>query len=182
MTFLPQGLTIRVATPSDLSQIAGIYAHHVRHGTASFEAEAPSLQEMTRRHAVLMEGGMPWLVLEQEGMVLGYSYAGPYRPRPAYRDTVENSVYIRAGFEGRGHGRALLGALIDACTALGLRQMVAVVGDSGNTPSIALHRSMGFRDVGVLHAVGFKHGRWLDCVLLQRSLGPGSSAPPVPRG
>ena len=164
-----------------MTAVAAIYRHHVLTGTASFETEAPDLTEMLRRRADLLGRGMPHLVLEQDGSVRGYAYAGPYRPRAAYRDTVENSVYLAADAIGLGFGRRLLAALIDDCTARGLRQMVAVVGDSANLPSIRLHERLGFRTVGTLVAVGFKHGRWLDTVLLQRALGPGDGTPPVAR-
>ncbi|MDJ0387637.1 GNAT family N-acetyltransferase [Roseomonas sp. E05] len=174
-------LLLRPATAEDIPAITAIYAHHVRHGCASFEIEPPDMAEMRRRQDALLAQDMPYLVLEQDGVVLGYAYAGPYRPRPAYRDTVENSIYVRADQAGRGHGRRLLAALIEACEARGLRQMVAVVGDSANAASIGLHRALGFREVGVLRAVGWKHGQWLDSVLLQRALGPGESTPPVPR-
>ncbi|HWL79337.1 MAG TPA: GNAT family N-acetyltransferase [Roseomonas sp.] len=172
---------IRPATAEDIPAITAIYAHHVRHGRASFEIEPPDEAEIRRRQEALLAQDMPYLVLEQDGTVLGYAYAGPYRPRPAYRDTVENSIYVRADQAGHGFGQRLLAALIEACEGRGLRQMVAVVGDSGNTASIGLHRAMGFREVGVLRAVGWKHGQWLDIVLLQRALGPGETEPPVTR-
>ncbi|MXP64846.1 N-acetyltransferase family protein [Roseomonas sp. M0104] len=172
---------IRSATAEDIPAITAIYAHHVRHGRASFEIEPPDEAEMRRRQAALLAQDMPYLVLERGGAVLGYAYAGSYRPRPAYRDTVENSIYVRADQAGRGFGRRLLTALIEACEARGLRQMVAVVGDSANAASIRLHLAMGFREVGVLRAVGWKHGRWLDSVLLQRALGPGEATPPDAR-
>jgi phosphinothricin acetyltransferase len=161
-----------------MDAIAAIYGHHVRHGTASFETEPPDVAELRRRRAAMIEAGFPYLVVEEAGIVQGYAYAGPYRPRAAYRDTVENSVYLRPEAAGRGLGGLLLGALIEACGAMGLRQMVAVVGDSANQASIRLHERLGFRRVGVFQAVGYKHGRWLDTVLLQRSLGPGDGAPP----
>jgi phosphinothricin acetyltransferase len=174
-------MIIRPSLETDLAAITGIYRHHVLHGTASFETEAPDEAEMARRRADLTGHGMPHLVLEADGAVRGYAYAGPYRPRAAYRDTVENSVYLAPDAIGLGYGRALLAALIEACTALGLRQMVAVVGDSDNLPSIRLHERLGFRRVGTLQAVGFKHGRWLDTVLLQRALGDGDSSLPQAR-
>lgn len=170
--------TIRPATEDDMAAVAAIYARHVRDGTASFELDPPSVAEMCRRHAELAGRGCPYLVVEAGGEVLGYAYAGPYRPRPAYRDTVENSVYLRPEAAGRGLGTRLLEALIAACAARGFRQMVAVVGDSGNIASIRVHERLGFRPVGVLRSVGFKHGRWLDTVLLQRALGAGDAAPP----
>lgn len=172
---------IRPCRAADIEQIAAIYAHHVRHGDASFEIEPPSVEEMRRRRAAIVEKGFPYLVADEAGTVRGYAYAGPYRPRAAYRDTVENSVYLHPDSIGRGIGAMLLGALIAECEALGLRQMVAVIGDSANAASIRLHERLGFRLVGMLRAVGFKHGRWLDSVLLQRTLGAGDAAPPVPR-
>lgn len=173
--------TIRPSRDDDMGVLTDIYRHHVLHGTASFETEAPDRTEMARRRADLVGRGMPHLVLEQDGRVRGYAYAGPYRPRAAYRDTVENSVYLAPDAIGLGFGRLLLEALIAACTQLGLRQMVAVVGDSANLPSIRLHERLGFRRVGTLRAVGFKHGRWLDTVLLQRALGTGDETPPDAR-
>ena len=174
----PPDAIIRPATGNDIAAIAAIYARHVRDGTASFELEPPSEEEMRRRHAELRARGYPYLVAETGGEVLGYAYAGPYRPRLAYRDTVENSVYLRPEAAGHGLGTRLLDALIAACAARGFRQMVAVVGDSANLASIRLHERLGFRPVGVLRSVGYKHGRWLDTVLLQRALGTGDAAPP----
>jgi phosphinothricin acetyltransferase len=174
-------IMIRPSRDADLEAIAAIYGHHVQHGTASFETEPPPVEEMRRRRAELLSRGFPYLVAEADGAVLGYAYAGPYRPRAAYRDTAENSVYVRPETIGQGIGTALLRTLIVECEALGLRQMVAVVGDSGNTASIRLHERCGFRLVGVLEAVGYKHGQWLDSVLLQRTLGPGKDTPPQHR-
>ena len=182
-------ITIRDARPDDLPRVQEIYAHHVRHGLASFEEAPPDLAEMTRRFEATRARGLPYLAAEpapQEGgaeramapEILGYAYAGPYRPRPAYRFSVENSVYVAPGLERRGVGRALLEALIARCTALGLRQMIAVVGDSGHLPSIAFHESLGFTQIGTLRAVGFKFGRWVDSVILQRALGGGGETPP----
>jgi L-amino acid N-acyltransferase YncA len=171
--------TIRPATDADIPAIAAIYAHHVRHGRASFETEPPDEAEIRRRHTANTGAGYPYLVAEREGVVVGYAYGSAYRPRAAYRDTVENSVYLRPDEAGRGTATALLAALIEACAERGFRQMIAVVGDSANTPSITLHERHGFRLVGTLHSVGFKHGRWLDTVLLQRELGPGDTTPPT---
>jgi phosphinothricin acetyltransferase len=148
------------------------------HGTASFELEPPDLDEMQLRWRAIVSAGLPYLVAQVSGCVAGYAYAGPYRPRAAYRDTVEDSIYLRPDMSGCGYGRKLLAALIEACEALGLRQMVGVVGDSATVASIRLHEALGFRLVGVLRDVGYKHGRWLDSVLLQRALGAGSSMPP----
>ena len=169
---------IRPCLPSDMPAITAIYGHHVRFGFASFETEPPGLAEMTRRREDVLGKGLPYLVAEQDGVVLGYAYAGTYRPRAAYRDTVENSIYIRDDAVGQGVGRALLPALVAECEARDVRQMIAVIGDSGNQASIRLHASCGFRMVGVLEAVGFKLGRWLDSVLMQKRLGRGADAPP----
>lgn len=170
--------TIRPATPADLPAIRTIYAHHVVHGLASFEEVPPDVDEMRGRFTTLTEAGYPYLVAEADGRVLGYSYCGPYRPRPAYRYSVENSVYLAPEAARRGIGRLLLAALIERATALGKRQMVAVIGDSANHASIGLHTALGFRMVGKIEGAGFKHGRWVDSVLMQRPLGPGLSSPP----
>ena len=172
-------LLIRPAAAADVAAIAGIYAHAVRFGTASFELEPPDEAEMARRHRAIVEAGYPYLVAQADGAVLGYAYAGPYRARPAYRWSVENSVYVAAEALRRGIGRALLDALIAEAERRDFRQMIAVIGDSAQTPSIALHRAAGFRLIGTLEAVGFKHGRWLDTVLMQRPLGPGATADPA---
>ncbi len=180
------GIAVRPARAADLPHIREIYNHHVLHGLASFEEIPPDLAEMTRRFEATLARGLPYLTAEaalRESAateVVGYAYAGPYRPRPAYRFTVENSVYVAPGLEGRGVGRSLLEELIARCTALGLRQMIAVVGDSGHLPSIAFHESFGFTKIGTLSAVGFKFGRWVDSVILQRALGSGEETPPDP--
>ena len=174
----PLAVTIRPCRETDMPAVAAIYAHHVLHGTASFETEPPTLAEMCRRRADILSRNLPYLIAETTGSVVGYAYAGTYRPRAAYRDTVENSVYLRHDMVGRGIGGHLLGALVRECEARDLRQMVAIVGDSGNLASIRLHERCGFRLVGILRDVGFKHGRWLDSVLLQRSLGKGNETPP----
>ena len=171
--------SIRTAALSDIAAIAAIYGHHVQHGVASFETEPPSLTEMARRQASLVEQGYPYLVAVREGAVIGYAYASSYRPRLAYRNTVEDSVYLRPDATGAGVGSRLLAALIEACEARGFRQMVAIIGDSANLPSIRLHERHGFRLIGTLASVGYKHGRWLDTVLMQRNLGPGDGAPPA---
>ena len=163
-------IVIRAAEPADIAAITRIYAHAVRFGTASFEIEPPDEAEMARRQRALIDGGFPYLVAEGDGAVLGYAYAGPYRTRPAYRFSVENSVYVAPEAHRRGVGRALLERLVAAAQARGFRQMIAVIGDSDQAPSIALHRAAGFRLVGTIAAVGFKHGRWLDSVLMQREL------------
>lgn len=171
-------VVIRPVTPEDVLGIAAIYAHAVVHGTASFETEPPDNAEMELRRARLVAGGFPYLVAETEGSIMGYAYAGPYRPRVAYRHTVEDSVYVHPGAHGRGIGRRLLAELILQAEACGFRQMIAVIGDSAQAPSIALHRSLGFVPIGTLASVGFKHGRWLDSVLMQRALGEGDRTLP----
>lgn len=155
-----------------------IYAHAVRHGTASFELEPPDVAEMTRRWQAVRAVGGPWLVAEAAGEVLGYCYAGPHRPRPAYRFALEDSVYVAPEAAGQGVGAALLGAAIAEAEAAGFRQMLAVIGDSGNAASRRLHARLGFTDAGHFRSVGFKHGRWLDVVLMQRALGPGDATDP----
>ncbi|HMA15733.1 MAG: N-acetyltransferase family protein [Bacteroidota bacterium] len=175
------GLTIRPAKAEDVPAIQAIYAHHVLHGIASFEEEPPDQAEMARRLAEVRGRGLPYLVAEDSpgsGAILGYAYAGPYRARPAYRFSLEDSVYVVPGKGGRGIGSALLGALIERCAALGYRQMIAVIGDSANEGSIRLHARHGFRTIGILASVGFKHGRWVDSVFMQRPLGPGDETLP----
>jgi len=169
---------VRPSRDEDLPQIQAIYAHHVLHGLGSFEEVPPDVAELGRRRGDVLGRGLPYLVAEIDGRIVGYAYAGAYRPRPAYRHTVENSVYVAHGQAGRGIGRALLSELIRLCTAAGARQMVAVIGDSGNVGSIALHAAHGFAYSGLLRAVGFKHGRWVDSVLMQRPLGPGDCTLP----
>ena len=171
-------LILRDARDHDLPAVQAIYAHHVIHGTASFELDPPPLSEMLRRRADILGNGLPYLVAERAGEVVGYGYATLYRPRPAYRFTVEDSVYVRDGMGGLGIGQALLNMLIERCEADGRRQMIAIIGNSENTASIRLHQRLGFRQVGVFESVGFKHGRWLDTVLMQRELGDGSGSLP----
>ena len=173
-------LMIRPVTSDDIPAILAIYAQQVLHGTASWELEPPDEPEMHRRMAAITGAGYPYLAAELDGALAGYSYAGPYRPRAGYRYVVEDSIYVAPHLQGRGIARALLAALIAECERRAFRQMVAVIGDSANIASIALHRSLGFAHVGTLTAIGYKHGRWLDSVLMQRALGPGASAPPSP--
>ena len=173
------GLLVRDTADADMPAIQAIYARHVLHGLASFEEAPPTTEDLRSRRDRVVRLGLPYLTAEWDGRVVGYGYAAGYRPRPAYRDTVEDSLYVADGMHGRGVGRALLAALIARCEGGPWRQMVAVIGDSGNAGSIALHRRLGFREVGTLHAVGFKLGRWVDTVLMQRPLGPGQEAPPV---
>ncbi|MEW6121218.1 MAG: N-acetyltransferase family protein [Pseudomonadota bacterium] len=161
-----------------MPQVTAIYAHHVLHGLASFEEVPPTLEEMRERRLALARLGFPFLVARRADRVVGYAYAAGYRPRPAYRYTVEDSVYVAPGHGGRGIGLPLLAALVARCEAGPWRQMVAVIGDSGNAGSLALHRRAGFRPVGTLTGVGFKLGRWVDSVLMQRTLGAGAADPP----
>lgn len=173
-------VVVRDARAADMPAIHAIYAHHVLHGMASFEEVPPTLDELSARRASVVEQRLPYLAAEIDGTVVGYSYASAYRPRPAYRHSIEDSVYLAPDCAGRGIGGLLLGALIARCEAGPWRQMIAVIGDSGNGASIALHRRFGFRLVGTLQAVGFKRGRWVDTVLMQRELGEGGRSPPVP--
>lgn len=169
---------VRPAGDADLPAVQAIYAHHVLRGVATFEEMPPDTAELHRRWAAVTGHGLPWLVAERAEEVVGYAYATPYRPRAAYRFTVEDSVYLAPAHAGRGLGRALLGGVIAACAAGPWRQMVAVIGDSGNAASIGLHARLGFRRAGLLSAVGFKHGRWVDTVLMQRALGEGDGSAP----
>jgi phosphinothricin acetyltransferase len=169
---------IRSALTDDMPAITAIYAVHIREGLASFELTPPSANEMAKRFAAIQQAGLPYLVAELDGRVAGYCYASYYRPRSAYRNTVENSVYIAPWAQRRGVGKALLDEIIRACEAIGKRQMIAVIGDTDNLASIALHKAAGFHHVGTLRDVGFKHGRWVDSVIMQRSLGPGAQMLP----
>jgi len=171
-------ISIRPAEPRDVAAITRIYDHAVRHGTASFELAPPDEAEMARRQNELFAGGFPCIVAEQAAAVVGYAYAGPYRARPAYRWTVEDSIYVDPALHGRGIGRALLERLIAEAERSGFRQMLAVIGDSANAGSIELHRALGFRMVGTFDNVGFKFGRWLDSVLMQRPLGKDAQTVP----
>lgn len=177
----PAAIAVRQSRDADVPTFQAIYAHHVLHGTASFETDPPALPEMHRRRAAVLDKGFPYLAAEYDGVLAGYAYAGTYRPRAAYGDTVENSIYLDPEMTGRGIGLPLLQALIAACEQRDLRQMIAVIGDSAHIASIRLHERCGFRPVGVLRDVGWKHGRWLDSVLLQRALGRGNSVPPSVR-
>ncbi|TPQ27788.1 GNAT family N-acetyltransferase [Bradyrhizobium guangdongense] len=170
---------IRPTTEADLPAITAIYEHAVRHGTATFELEPPDLTEMTRRYRALMDGGYPYFVAHLDGRVAGYAYAGAYRPRPAYRFTVENSIYLDPSFHRRGIGLILLQKLLVACEARGFRQMIAVIGDSANAGSIGVHTRCGFKMIGTHPNVGLKFGRWLDTVMMQRELGEGGSTVPT---
>jgi L-amino acid N-acyltransferase YncA len=174
---------IRPSRDDDAAAIAAIYGYHVMHGLASFEEVPPAVEEIARRRAEIVARGLPYLVAERAngtdgGKVIGYCYASRFRPRAAYRFTLEDSIYIDAAEVGRGIGRALLEPLLARSTELGYRQMVAVIGGRETVPSIRLHEALGFTHVGVLPAVGFKFGRWIDIVLMQRALGPGAATPP----
>ena len=173
-----QDTVVRSCEEADIVQIHEIYAHSVRTGFASFEVDPPTIDEMLERREALIAGGFPYLVAVIEGRVVGYAHVGPYRLRPAYRHTVECSVYVSHRYHGVGIGASLLEALIRDAEGKGFRQMVAVIGDSRNLPSIRLHHRFGFTLLGTLRSVGWKRGRWLDTVMMQRSLGPGNSEPP----
>ena len=169
-------LTLRPSTEADLPAIQAIYAQAVEHGTGTFETEVPSVEEMGRRRAEVLGRNLPWLVAERGGEVLGYAYANYFRPRLAYRFCVEDSIYLAPAAQGQGVGRLLLAELIGRCEAAGARQMLAVIGDADNAGSIGVHTALGFQQTGVLKSAGWKFGRWLDVVLMQRTLGLGDSA------
>lgn len=171
-------VVVRDAAAGDVPRIAAIYAHHVRTGLATFEVVPPDDAEMARRRASVLGWALPYFVAEDGGGILGYAYAAPYRTRAGYRYSVEDSIYVDPDAVGRGVGRRLLERLMEACAACGCRQMVAVIGDTGNTASIGLHAACGFERVGMLPSVGFKFGRWVDSVLMQRGLADGDRAPP----
>ena len=173
----PVANELRAARERDFETITAIYAHHVRTGTATFEIEPPDAAEMQRRWREITARSLPYLVAIAHAQIVGYAYAGPYRPRPAYRFTVEDSIYIEENARGRGIGRALLERLIEDSERAGARQMIAVIGDAGNTASIRVHAALGFTHIGMLKSVGNKFSRWLDVVLMQRALGPGDGAP-----
>lgn len=172
-------LRVRPSENRDVEAIQAIYAHHVLTGVGSFELEPPTVADMRRRRSEVLKCGLPYLVVEQDGALAGYAYASRFRPRPAYRWTAEVSVYVDASRSRRGIGRALLGELLGACETQGIRQVLAMIGDSANAPSIGLHESLGFHRAGVFHSIGFKHGRWLDVVQMQRALGEGDVRPPA---
>jgi phosphinothricin acetyltransferase len=171
-------ILVRDAADTDVPTIQSIYAHHVLHGLATFEEVPPSVTEMHERRASVLKVGLPYLVAQIDDRVVGYSYATAYRPRPAYRHTIEDSIYVAKGLDGRGIGSALLQTLIARCESGPWRQMLAVIGNSGNTSSIALHRRLGFQPIGTLVSVGFKLGRWVDTVLMQRALGDADRTSP----
>jgi L-amino acid N-acyltransferase YncA len=171
-------LSIRPAKTSDIPAITRIYAHAVEHGTASFELEPPTEADMAKRMQALLDGNFPYFVAEIDGKIAGYAYASLYRTRPAYRFTVEDSVYVAPDIHRRGVGKVLLEKLIEACTALGFRQMIAVIGDSDQAASIGVHKACGFEPAGNLKDIGWKLGKWLDTPLMQLALGPGATTKP----
>lgn len=172
------GITLRAAESRDIPAITRIYADAVTNGTASFELTSPDEAEMARRYAALTDNGYPYFVGELSGAIAGYAYAGPYRARPAYKWTVEDSIYVAPQFHRRGIGLVLLAHLIVESERRGFRQMIAVIGDSAQTPSIALHKAAGFEPVGTFRSIGYKHGKWLDTPLMQIALGQSDTAPP----
>ena len=170
---------IRPSSDADVPAIAAIYAHHVLHGTGTFETEPPSPADMAGRRADVLAKGLPYLVAEQDGQVLGFAYCTWFKPRPAYRFSAEDSIYLAADQPGRGLGRLLLSELAAQAEQAGVRKLIAVIGDSANAGSVGVHRAMGFQQVGVLSACGWKFDRWLDVVLMEKSLGAGDRTPPV---
>ena len=171
---------VRDALEDDMEAIQAIYAYYVTHFCATFEETPPSVNEMKARRAKTLARGLPYLVAELDGEVLGYTYAGPFRPRSAYRYTIEDSIYVAPMVARRGIGSALLGTLVERCTALGYRQMIGIIGDSANQASIGVHRKIGFRQEGVLRGVGLKFGRWIDVVIMHRPLGDATAGLPPP--
>jgi phosphinothricin acetyltransferase len=171
-------MLIRPAAPQDLPAIQSIYAHHVMHGLASFEEVPPTLEEMRRRFDDITRQGFPYLVAEERGEILGYGYCSLYRTRSGYRHTLEDSIYVKQGQQGKGVGKAVLKELIAICAALNYRQLIAVIGDSANAGSIKLHASLGFVRAGLLRSTGYKFGRWVDSVYMQLPLGPGDGTKP----
>jgi len=178
----PPSLLIRPSTPADLPAITAIYGWNVLNGTGTFELEAPDEADMACRRDDVLAKGLPWLVAERGGQVLGYAYANHFRPRRAYRFCLEDSIYLSSDAAGQGVGRLLLAELMAQCEARGARQMLAVIGDSANTASIAVHRALGFEPSGVIKSAGWKFGRWLDVVLMQRELGLGDGTAPADAG
>ncbi len=175
-----EGMIIRPATPLDAEALAAIYGHHVTHGFGTFEETPPSPQEMEARRSAVVALGLPYLAAEADGRVLGFAYASQFRTRAAYRYTLEDTVYVASDAIGQGVGKTVLGAVIEACAALGARQLVAMIGDNANAASIGLHRSLGFADAGVFRGLGHKHGRWVDVVMMQKALNGGDTG--LPRG
>ncbi len=178
----PPSLTLRASTVDDVAACAAIYREAVRNGTGTFELEEPDDAEVGRRREAILVQGLPWLVAERGGQVLGYAYASQFRPRRAYRFCVEDSIYLSPAARGQGVGRLLLAELIARCEALGIRQMLAVIGDAANAGSIGVHRACGFEHTGTFAAAGWKFERWLDVVMMQRRLGRGADSAPAERG
>ena len=174
----PPTTLLRPSSPADLPAITQIYAWNVLHGTGTFELDPPPLEEMQRRREDVLDKGLPWLVVERDGVVSGYAYANHFRPRPAYRFCVEDSVYLAQSAQRQGLGRLLLAELLARCEAKGARQMLAVIGDSANLGSVGVHRALGFETIGVMPSVGWKFERWLDVVIMQKALGQGAATPP----
>lgn len=170
---------IRPSTEHDLPAITRIYAHHVLHGTGTFETTPPTLEEMTARRADVLSKGLPWLVAEEAGEVLGYAYGNWFKPRPAYRFSVEDSIYLAPEAAGKGLGRALLAELLATLERSGIRKVMAVIGDSDNAGSVGVHRALGFSHVGTVKACGWKFGRWLDIVLMEKAIGEAHTTPPA---
>jgi phosphinothricin acetyltransferase len=171
-------MLIRDAAPGDMMAMADIYAHHVRNSLGTFEEAVPTAEEIAGRWRGVAQLGLPWLVAEAEGRLWGYAYAAPFRTRAAYRFVAEDAIYVAHDAQRRGVGRALLARLIERCEALGLRQLMAVIGDGDNLGSIGLHAALGFEHAGVFRSVGYKHRRWLDIVLMQKALNGGDGTPP----
>lgn len=170
--------TIRPSRDDDIPAITALYAHYVQHSTATFEVDPPSVTDMATRRAEVLGRNLPWLVLEEAGQVLGYAYCNWFKPRPAYRYSAENSIYLASDQQGRGLGRMLLTELAVQAEATGVRKLIAVIGDSGNAASVGLHRHLGFEPVGTIRSCGWKFGRWLDIVLMEKVLGKGDLSPP----
>ena len=170
---------IRPSRDEDITAITAIYAHHVLHGTGTFETEPPSAADMANRRADVLSKGLPYLVAEEDGEILGFAYGNWFKPRPAYRYSVEDSVYLAPGLDRKGLGRALLAELLAHCEAAGIRKVMAIIGDSANAGSVGVHRALGFTQVGIVEACGWKFGAWRDIVIMQKTLGPGRSEPPI---
>ena len=169
---------IRPSSDADLPAITAIYAHHVLHGTGSFETEPPSVADMTTRRADVLSKGLPYLVVEQDGEIAGFAYGNWFKPRPAYRYSVEDSIYMAPDLQGKGLGRALLAELMARFEAVGIRKVMAIVGDSANTGSVGIHLALGFTQVGIVDSCGWKFGAWRDIVIMQKTLGVGNTQPP----
>ena len=168
---------IRPSRDEDIAAITAIYAHHVLNGTGTFEVDPPSVADMTSRRADVLAKGLPFIVAEEAGQVIGYAYCTWFKPRPAYRFSAEDSIYLAPGVHGKGIGRALLAELAAQAERVGIRKLIAVIGDSSNAGSVGVHRSLGFEHVGILKSCGWKFDQWLDVVVMEKALGPGDSTP-----